>query len=125
MPKSKIAALVGSILYTIISVLGLIAIILLRFILPADELQRSLNMEQLTSQELNMGLSIAYTIIFILMVFNWVGFAKLSKNKKWSVYFLVLGLFYLVASMVNGAGLIITLPISISFILAFVFRRQE
>ncbi len=121
MKKSKIAALIGSILFTFIA-LGTITILIVGWMLAKAG---QLDIGNITTNELLIAMLIAGALFILLLTLNWIGFAKLKQSKKWSKYFLGIGVFYLLASMFNGIGLIVTLPVSICFILAYVFRRQE
>lgn len=134
MKKSQIAALVGSILYTLIAVLGLMGLGILLLLSNSSQLQHELGLENLAPGQLLQGLGIAYVIIVVLAVLNWIGYAKLLKlpqsqaqtgrRSLWPRYFLILGIFYVLTSMFNGIGLIFSLPIGICFVLAYVFHRR-
>lgn len=123
MSKAKIAALVGCIMYSVIAFIGIIGIGLVLLVSP-DELQHALNLQGAQLEEVLTALFIASILIIILLVFNWISFARLNKGKGWRIYLFAVGIFYLVASMLNGAGLIITLPVAICFILAFIWSRR-
>ena len=125
MKKSKIAALVGSIIFTALAVLGILMIMMAFMTTSTQDMLSMMNIEGLTNQELIVSVSIAYGLFFLLTLLNWIGFARLNKSKKWSRYFLAIGIFYVFASMINGAGLIVTLPVAICFILVFVFKKKE
>lgn len=123
MTKAKIAALIGCILYSIIALIGIMGVGVILLLSPA-ELQQALNLQGLVINEFITALLIACLLILVLLVLNWVAFARFNKGKGWRIYLFAVGIFYLVASMLNGAGLIITLPVALCFILAFVWSRQ-
>lgn len=125
MKKSRIAALVGALLFSLVAFLGLFLIITAWLLTSTKELQTTLSLDGVSPQVMIIALVIAYGLFFILTSLNWVAFAKMEKQPKWARYFLGIGIFYLFASMANGAGLVVTLPVSICFILAYVFKRKE
>lgn len=124
MSRAKIAALIGCIWYSLLVLIGTIAVIVV-WAFSAHELGQMLSLQEISVAELRLALTVAYGAILILMILNWVAFARLSKKKGWAIYLLVVGLFYLFASLVNGAGLVLTLPIALCFILSFILKRKE
>ncbi|MCL2112963.1 hypothetical protein [Lactococcus protaetiae] len=125
MAKSRIFALIGNIIYTLLAFGSTLVGWTLLVLQHSKALDEELKKAGLDMQLLITAMIIAFSLILILMIFNWIAFARLDKGKGWRIYFLVLGIFYGLASTINSAGIIITLPIAICFILAFVFKRRE
>ena len=125
MTKSKIFALIGSIIFTILVLLGLLSFWMIISMQTGSEIMTELQDSGFDKQLLSTAAMIAALILIALLALNWVAFARLTKEKGWGIYFLVVGIFYGLASVFNGAGLILTLPVAICFILAFVYRRRE
>lgn len=125
MRKSKIFALVGSIIFSILALVGLISFWAIIYMPENSEIMTELQDSGFDKQLLSTAAMIAALILIALLALNWVAFARLTKEKGWGIYFLVVGIFYGLASVFNGAGLILTLPVAICFILAFVYRRRE
>lgn len=90
-----------------------------------SEIMTELQDSGFDKQLLSTAAMIAALILIALLALNWVAFARLTKEKGWGIYFLVVGIFYCVASVFNGVGLILTLPVALCFILAYVYRRRE
>ncbi len=125
MTKSKIFALIGSIIFTILVLLGLLSFWMIISMQTGSEIMTELQEAGFDKNLLFTAAMIAGLILIALLVLNWIAFARLNKEKGWRIYFLVVGIFYGLASVFNGAGLILTLPVAICFILAFVYRRRE
>ncbi|MFC4652153.1 hypothetical protein ACFO26_04460 [Lactococcus nasutitermitis] len=125
MSRAKIAALVGCILYTLVIVLGFVMVVGILLSQHSSEFKSLLSRYQLTTNEVITAFCIAYVIIFVILLLSWIAFARLNKERGWRIYLLVLGIVYGLASMVNGAGLLVTLPVAVCFILSFVFSLQE
>lgn len=125
MAKSRIFALIGNIIYTLLAFGSTLVGWTVLVLQHSKALDEELKKAGLDMQLLITAMIIAFSLILILMIFNWIAFARLDKGKGWRIYFLVLGIFYGLASTINSAGIIITLPIAICFILAFVFKRRE
>lgn len=125
MTKSKIFALIGSIIFTILVLLGLLSFWMIISMQTGSEIMTELQDAGFDKNLLSTAAMIAGLILIALLVLNWIAFAMLNKEKGWGIYFLVVGIFYGLASVFNGAGLILTLPVAICFILAFVYRRRE
>ncbi|AYG00710.1 hypothetical protein [Lactococcus allomyrinae] len=125
MAKSRIFALIGNIIYTLLAFGSTLVGWTLLVLQHSKALDEELKKAGLDMQLLITAMIIAFSLILILMIFNWIAFARLDKGKGWRIYFLVLGIFYGLASTINSAGIIITLPIAVCFILAFVFKRRE
>ena len=125
MIKSKIFALVGSIIFTIIVLLGLASFWAIVSLQNNSEMLTELQEAGFNQELLSKALLIATLILLILLVLNWVAFARLTKEKGWRIYFLVVGIFYGLSSVFNGVGLILTLPVALCFVLAYVYRRRE
>lgn len=125
MKKSKIFALIGNIIFTLLALFGIGAVWILLVVQQSNLFKQQMNMSQFDAQTLITALIIAFSLIFILMIFNWIAFARLNKGRGWRNYFLVLGIFYGVTSLFNGVGLVVTLPVAVCFILTFVLRKHE
>lgn len=125
MTKSKIFALIGSIIFTILVLLGLLSFWMIISMQTGSEIMTELQDAGFDKNLLSTAEMIAGLILIALLVLNWIAFARLNKEKGWGIYFLVVGIFYGLASVFNGAGLILTLPVAICFIPAFVYRRRE
>ena len=125
MTKSKIFALIGSIIFTILVLLGLLSFWMIISMQTGSEIMTELQDAGFDKNLLSTAAMIAGLILIALLVLNWITFARLNKEKGWGIDFLVVGIFYGLASVFNGAGLILTLPVAICFILAFVYRRRE
>lgn len=125
MRKSKIFALVGSIIFSILALVGLISFWAIIYMPENSEIMTELQDSGFDKQLLSTAAMIAALILIALLALNWVAFARLTKEKGWGIYFLVVGIFYCVASVFNGVGLILTLPVALCFILAYVYRRRE
>ena len=125
MRKSKIFALVGSIIFSILALVGLISFWAIIYMPENSEIMTELQDSGFDKQLLSTAAMIAALILIALLALNWVAFARLTKEKGWGIYFLVVGIFYGVASVFNGVGLILTLPVALCFILAYVYRRRE
>lgn len=125
MRKSKIFALVGSIIFSILALVGLISFWAIIYMPENSEIMTELQDSGFDKQLLSIAAMIAALILIALLALNWVAFARLTKEKGWGIYFLVVGIFYCVASVFNGVGLILTLPVALCFILAYVYRRRE
>ncbi|MDR0317596.1 MAG: hypothetical protein LBH89_03990 [Lactococcus lactis] len=125
MRKSKIFALVGSIIFSILALVGLISFWAIIYMPENSEIITELQNSGFDKQLLSTAAMIAGLILIALLALNWVAFARLTKEKGWGIYFLVVGIFYCVASVFNGVGLILTLPVALCFILAYVYRRRE
>ncbi|WP_430515022.1 hypothetical protein [Lactococcus lactis] len=118
MRKSKIFALVGSIIFSILALVGLISFWAIIYMPENSEIMTELQDSGFDKQLLSTAAMIAALILIALLALNWVAFARLTKEKGWGIYFLVVGIFYCVASVFNGVGLILTLPVpSVSFLL--------
>ena len=124
MRKSKIFALVGSIIFSILALVGLISFWAIIYMPENSEIMTELQDSGFDKQLLSTAAMIAALILIALLALNWVAFARLTKEKGWGIYFLVVGIFYCVASVFNGVGLILTLPVALCFILAYVYRRM-
>ncbi|WP_282800222.1 hypothetical protein [Lactococcus lactis] len=125
MRKSKIFALVGSIIFSILALVGLISFWAIIYMPENSEIMTELQDSGFDKQLLSTAAMIAALILIALLALNWVAFARLTKEKGCGIYFLVVGIFYCVASVFNGVGLILTLPVALCFILAYVYRRRE
>lgn len=125
MRKSKIFALVGSIIFSILALVGLISFWAIIYMPENSEIMTELQDSGFDKQLLSTAAMIAALILIALLALNWVAFARLTKEKGWGIYFLVVCIFYCVASVFNGVGLILTLPVALCFILAYVYRRRE
>ena len=125
MRKSKIFALVGSIIFSILALVGLISFWAIIYMPENSEIMTELQDSGFDKQLLSTAAMIAALILIALLALNWVAFARLTKEKGWGIYFLVVGIFYCVASVFNGVCLILTLPVALCFILAYVYRRRE
>ena len=125
MRKSKIFALVGSIIFSILALVGLTSFWAIIYTPENSEIMTELQNSGFDKQLLSTAAMIAGLILIALLALNWVAFARLTKEKGWGIYFLVVGIFYCVASVFNGVGLILTLPVALCFILAYVYRRRE
>ena len=123
--KIKIFALVGSIIFSILALVGLISFWAIIYMPENSEIMTELQDSGFDKQLLSTAAMIAALILIALLALNWVAFARLTKEKGWGIYFLVVGIFYCVASVFNGVGLILTLPVALCFILAYVYRRRE
>ncbi|WP_251916674.1 hypothetical protein [Lactococcus lactis] len=114
-----------SIIFSILALVGLISFWAIIYMPENSEIMTELQDSGFDKQLLSTAAMIAALILIALLALNWVAFARLTKEKGWGIYFLVVGIFYCVASVFNGVGLILTLPVALCFILAYVYRRRE
>ncbi|MDM7643832.1 hypothetical protein QUF11_05950 [Lactococcus lactis] len=111
--------------FSILALVGLISFWAIIYMPENSEIMTELQDSGFDKQLLSTAAMIAALILIALLALNWVAFARLTKEKGWGIYFLVVGIFYCVASVFNGVGLILTLPVALCFILAYVYRRRE
>ena len=122
--RAKVCAFVACILFTILTVLGLFTIGSMWASMSPAKFAQTLNLPDITAQQMNLSFAIASAVIFIICLLNWLSFIFFERKTAWRRYVLVIGIFYLLGSMFNGSGLILTLPIGLAFLLAFIFSKQ-
>ena len=125
MRKSRLFALIGNILFSLLFLIAFGAFGIILLMKNSPELLQELQAEGLEMNLLVIAIIIAAGFFLVFLTLNWFAFARLDKEKGWRFYLLGIGIFYGLASMINGAGLILTLPLAICFVLAYVFKRQE
>ncbi|RZI48889.1 hypothetical protein [Lactococcus kimchii] len=125
MTKSRIFALIGNLLFTLLVLLALGSFWIILLMKNSAEFVKEVTAMGVTSEMMGIALGIAAAILLVLLVLSWLAFARWDKGKFGRIYLLVLGIFYGLASMFNGAGLVMTLPLAVCFVLAYVFGRQE
>lgn len=97
--------------FSILALVGLISFWAIIYMPENSEIMTELQDSGFDKQLLSTAAMIAALILIALLALNWVAFARLTKEKGWGIYFLVVGIFYCVASVFNGVGLILTLPV--------------
>lgn len=125
MKKSKIFALIANLIFTafvLIALAGFWFIFLMRnsSAVIQDVQDAGLEMNMLVS-----ALIIAAGVLILLVILNWIAFIRFHHSRGWRLYLLIVGISYGLASLFNGAGLLITLPIAICLVLSYVFKQQE
>lgn len=124
MSTGRVWLLVGAIIQTFTMLLGMIFTAILVF---SPEFIAEMGLEGMGNEVIIVALMVAFSIIIGIISLTWLAFAffERDKSKGWRVYILLAGIFYLVMSMLNGPGIIGTLPVAICFIMAYRFKLNE
>ncbi|WP_081166419.1 hypothetical protein [Lactococcus garvieae] len=127
MKRAKICALIGSVFTTLIAVLMIFAFI--RFIInwEAKGLELTLSVAGHSGIFLLKLFALLLVVIISIMIVNWIAFIRMDRptGGLWQLYQLVIGSFYILASMVNLYVMVIALPLGLCFVLAFVLARMD
>lgn len=83
MTKSKIFALIGSIIFTILVLLGLLSFWMIISMQTGSEIMTELQDAGFDKNLLSTAAMIAGLILIALLVLNWIAFARLNKEKGW------------------------------------------